>query len=85
MFENFKAEDNLKGGLGFGGSSPIIQVAGAQKALDKEPQELFETGNYYTEVPIMFGANEQEGTLILGSKLQPNKNEYLDSNEFILF
>ena len=44
----FKAEDNMKGGLGFGGSSPIIQVAGAQKALDKEPQELFETGNYYT-------------------------------------
>jgi len=73
---DYMAEDNLKGGLGFGGSSPIIQVAGAQKALDKEPQELFETGNYYTEVPIMFGANEQEGTLILGilydSYLVPN-------------
>jgi len=55
--------------LGFGGSSPVIQVAGAERLLTEDPRKLMETGNYATEVPILYGANKQEGTLVLACKL----------------
>ena len=61
-----QSEENHKGELGFGGTIPVIQVAGAQRVLEREPRELLETGNYFTETPILFGANQQEGTLVLG-------------------
>jgi len=57
----------LSGGLGFSGSNPVIQVAGAQKIIETAPELLFETGNY-SAVPSFFGANKQEGTLVLGRK-----------------
>jgi len=55
----------LEGGLGFSGSNPVIQVAGAQKIIDIAPELLFASGNY-SAVPALFGANKQEGTLVLG-------------------
>ena len=45
----------------------MIQVAGAQKIIDTAPELLFEKGNY-SVVPSFFGANKQEGTLVLGCK-----------------
>lgn len=36
----------LNGGMGFGGASPVIQVAGAQKALTREPREILDEGDY---------------------------------------
>jgi len=71
----YSAEDMLAGGLGFSGSNPVIQVAGAQKIIDTAPELLFASGNY-SAVPALFGANKQEGTLVLGllygSYLLPN-------------
>jgi len=40
----------LNGGLGFGGASPVIQVAGARKALSREPREILDEGDYDTSV-----------------------------------
>ena len=40
------------GGMGFSGSNPVIQVAGAQRILEIEPRLQFEIGNY-SKVPIM--------------------------------
>lgn len=45
-----KNEDMLSGGLGFGGQSPVIQVAGAQRALTREPRAILEEGDYDTNV-----------------------------------
>ena len=64
-----QAEDMLAGGLGFSGSNPVIQVAGAQRIIDTAPELLFASGNY-SAVPALFGANKQEGTLVLGCKLK---------------
>jgi len=41
--------------MGFGGSSPVIQVAGNERLLTEDPRKLMETGKYATEVPILFG------------------------------
>ena len=62
-------EDRKNRGLGFGGSSPVIQKAGAERLLTEDPLVLMQTGNYATEVPIMYGANKQEGVLVLGGNL----------------
>lgn len=43
----------VNGGLGFSGSNPVIQVAGKQRILEKHPRELYASGEYTTEVPIM--------------------------------
>ncbi|XP_046631305.1 cholinesterase 1-like isoform X3 [Daphnia pulicaria] len=64
-YMDYASNDRLNGGLGFGGSNPIIQVAGAQRIIESDPRELFSSGNFAT-VPTMLGANKQEGTLVLG-------------------
>jgi len=51
--------------MGFGGSNPVIQTAGAQRIIETDPQTIMESGNYSKDVPIMFGANKQEGVIIL--------------------
>ena len=61
-------EDLKNGRLGFGGSSPVIQVAGAQRVLEQEPRMMIESGNYTTQIPMMFGANKNEGVLVLACK-----------------
>lgn len=43
-------EEVKNGGLGFGGASPVIQYAGAQRALEREPRAIIEDGDYATEV-----------------------------------
>jgi len=55
--------------LGFSGSNPVIQVAGAQRIIESDPKEIFISGNYST-VPILFGANKQEGVLVLSCKFK---------------
>ena len=45
-----KNEDSKNGGLGFGGQAPVIQRAGAQRALTREPRAVIEDGDYSTEV-----------------------------------
>jgi carboxylesterase type B len=72
----FQKNDWENGGMGFGASSPVIQIAGAERLLEKEPRELLETGQYATDVPLLMGANSQEGTLILGIAY----NNFLVSN-----
>ncbi|XP_045023594.1 LOW QUALITY PROTEIN: acetylcholinesterase [Daphnia magna] len=62
---DFAAEERFYGGLGFSGSNPVIQVAGAQRIIESDPRELYSSGNF-ANVPTMFGANKQEGTLVLG-------------------
>jgi hypothetical protein len=42
----------LNGNLGFSGSNPVIQVAGAQRIIESDPRELFTSGNFAT-VPTM--------------------------------
>lgn len=41
-----KTEDTLAGGLGASGSSPVIQVAGAQRIIQVPPELLLSLGNY---------------------------------------
>ena len=48
-----KAEDLKNGGMGFGASSPVMQVAGSQRILETDPKTHFESGNY-SNVPIMY-------------------------------
>jgi hypothetical protein len=43
----------LNGNLGFSGSNPVIQVAGAQRVIESDPRELFTSGNFAT-VPTMY-------------------------------
>lgn len=65
----------MSGGLGYGGQSPVIQVAGQHRYLTDEPRALLERGEYHTESAIMFGANEGEGIMafdiMLGSYVDP--------------
>lgn len=67
-------------GNGFGGASPVIQRAGVQRVLTEEPSVLMESGNYTTDIDIMFGANQQEGIYVLGDiltrYLRPNNLEF---------
>ena len=58
---NLKREDGAAGGLGFGGQSPIVQTAGKERALTREPKEMFESGDYATNVRVLMGANKHEG------------------------
>lgn len=46
-------EDMLNGGLGFSGSNPVIQVAGKERLIEKDPRELLASGNYTTDVPVL--------------------------------
>jgi len=68
MFYAPQKEDRYNGGMGFGCSNPTIQIAGAQRLIEKDPREIMESGDYATDIPIMFGANKQEGTLVLTSR-----------------
>lgn len=47
-----KSDDLSKGGLGFSGSNPVIQVAGKERIIETDPGELLESGNFAT-VPTM--------------------------------
>ena len=68
---NFSKRENRKyGGNGFGGASPVIQYAGKERLLTEEPGVLMESGNYTTDIDIMFGANQQEGIYVLGGTAQ---------------
>lgn len=49
----YQREDMLNGNLGFSGSNPVIQVAGAQRVIESDPRELFTSGNFAT-VPTMY-------------------------------
>ena len=84
-----KSEENAKGEQGFGGTTPVIQVAGAHRVLEREPRELFESGNYFTEVPILFGANKHEGSFILGGDLSGKfhflRNTFFEFNRVGLY
>ena len=46
-----------------------MQVAGENRLLTEEPGKLMDSGNYTTDVQIMFGANQQEGIYVLGGSL----------------
>lgn len=63
-YGEFRKEDLKNGGMGFGASNPVIQIAGAQRILEIEPRQQFESGDYST-VPVLFGANKHEGVLVL--------------------
>ncbi|KZS07851.1 Carboxylic ester hydrolase [Daphnia magna] len=84
---SFSNEDERNGGLGFGGQSPVIQVAGKEKYLTAEPRQLIESGQYMTEAHILFGANEGEGIMafdmMLDGYIQPNN--LMDSEDFFKF
>uniref|UniRef100_A0A0P6FL30 Carboxylic ester hydrolase n=1 Tax=Daphnia magna TaxID=35525 RepID=A0A0P6FL30_9CRUS len=84
---SFSNEDEKNGGLGFGGQSPVIQVAGKEKYLTAEPRQLIESGQYMTEAHILFGANEGEGIMafdmMLDGYIQPNN--LMDNEDFFKF
>ena len=47
--------------MGNGGAAPIIQTAGKERALVRDPKEMFESGDYATDVKVLMGANKHEG------------------------
>jgi len=57
----FSREDYANNGLGFGGQSPVIQVAGKERALVREPKEILLDGDYPTDAILLMGANKHEG------------------------
>ncbi|XP_046631314.1 cholinesterase 1-like [Daphnia pulicaria] len=90
-YQDYASNDMLNGGLGFSGSNPIIQVAGAQRIIESDPHELYSSGNFAT-VPTMIGANKQEGSVVLGllysSYLVPNnltEDEEFLANDLVPF
>jgi len=84
-YSKYYKEDQFNGGMGFGGSNPIIQVAGAQRIIEQDPRVIMESGNYSKDIPVMFGANKQEGVLVLtkiyNDFLKPHK--YQTNYEFM--
>jgi len=84
-FSAFEKEDRYNGGMGFGCSNPTIQIAGAQRLIEKDPREIMESGDYATDIPIMFGANKQEGTLVLTIVYQSflTPHSYQNNTEFL--
>ncbi|EFX79248.1 hypothetical protein DAPPUDRAFT_225204 [Daphnia pulex] len=84
---DYSNEDERNGGLGFGGSSPVIQVAGKDRYLTDEPRKLIESGNYHTEAHIMFGANEGEGIMAFDMMLDGyiKANGLLEDTDFFKF
>ena len=67
----------MAGRLGFGGASPVIQVAGKERILEREPSQLIRSGQYNTDVPIMFGANKQDGVIFIGGNIIFKNNEII--------
>ena len=88
-YSNLKLEDGATGGLGFVGL-PIIQSAGKERALTREPREMFESGDYATDVRVLMGANKHEGLfctdyiyqLFIRPNNLTNNTDYL-SNDFV--
>ncbi|XP_071452929.1 juvenile hormone esterase-like [Hetaerina americana] len=60
---NYKIKELQKGYNGFGGNSPVVQRAGKKKYITMPPLDIIKSGNY-SNVPIMFGANRDEGTFL---------------------
>ena len=58
-------DQRAEGNLGFGGNIPCAQSRGERKFYTQyqTPEELLTSGNY-EHVPIMFGANRDEGSFI---------------------
>ncbi|KAK2709408.1 hypothetical protein QYM36_013166, partial [Artemia franciscana] len=75
----YEKEDRLNGGLGFGGASAVVQVAGAERAITDDPFALFERGEYNKEVSAIFGANKHEGTFVAGVTYN---SYFLPNNKF---
>ena len=83
---SFQAQDNLAGGMGFGGINPCPQSHGKNKfyELDQTPLKLFKSGNY-TKVPLMAGACANDGTLVLSTAYSQNLVPLgLDTDEHFL-
>jgi hypothetical protein len=57
------------GRTGFGGSTPVVQKAGAVRFLERNPRDIFLTGDYNAKT-AMFGANKHEGTMIYSCESQ---------------
>ncbi|XP_046449413.1 juvenile hormone esterase-like [Daphnia pulex] len=88
MKEYTNEDKVMNGGLGFS-FLPVIQVAGAQRIIESDPRQLFNSGNF-TIVPTMFGANQQEGSLTVAGLydyyLEPNnltENETFLANDLV--
>jgi hypothetical protein len=58
-----KGNEMTAGRTGFGGSSPVVQKAGAVRFLERSPRDMYLTGDYVAK-PAMFGGNKHEGTMI---------------------
>ncbi|CAB3381264.1 Hypothetical predicted protein [Cloeon dipterum] len=59
----FLAAEFKAGRIGFGGSTPVVQKAGAVRFLERLPKEIYESGDFVGK-PSIFGANKHEGTLV---------------------
>merc|ERR1712168_424543 len=85
-FTEYRDEDRLAGGMGFGGSIPCAQTKGEKRfyTSDQTPEKLLHSG-HYEKVPIMFGANSHEGSFVYAtvynSFLAPN--DYVDNEKFL--
>merc|ERR1711860_54843 len=58
-------KERNEGRLGFGGTSPCAQTFGDPVFIDKEPEKYFRDSNFNAK-PVMFGANRDEGSFVLG-------------------
>jgi hypothetical protein len=65
------------GRTGFGGSTPVVQKAGAVRFLERNPRDMFLTGDYNAKT-AMYGGNKHEGTMIYSCELRKHSRlEYI--------
>ena len=51
--------------MGFGGTSPCAQTRGSSIFIDKHPEDYFRFNEFQPKT-VMFGANKDEGSFVLG-------------------
>ena len=65
LSSTLKKEEMQRGKIGFGGTNPCGQTAGAKKFYTayENPTDLLINGEY-RHIPVFFGANSHEGTYV---------------------
>lgn len=81
----FGLEDEATGTLGFGGVNGCGQTKGARKVFSKgeDPVRILESGTY-NHIPMMWGANDDEGLLAYSQAVLYVINSTMQQDEYFL-
>lgn len=48
---------------------PVVEAGGAGAFLERSPNDILVSGDFDTEVPLMIGLNDKEGSVVYGEAL----------------